>query len=120
MKKVLFAIAIASLSLVQVNAQQTDKAAPATKKTTSEKQATPAKATPAKDKATATPAKDKATAAPTKDKATATPAANSGDVKLKKDGTPDKRFKENKHLKKDGTPDKRYKGVKKSDKPASK
>ncbi len=29
---------------------------------------------------------------------------------LKKDGTPDKRFKENKvHLKKDGTPDKRYK-----------
>ena len=35
--------------------------------------------------------------------------------KLKKDGTPDKRFKENrvapavKHLKKDGTPDKRYK-----------
>lgn len=29
---------------------------------------------------------------------------------LKKDGTPDKRYKENKvHLKKDGTPDKRYK-----------
>jgi hypothetical protein len=33
---------------------------------------------------------------------------------LKKDGTPDKRFKENKtpppqHLKKDGTPDKRFK-----------
>jgi hypothetical protein len=34
-------------------------------------------------------------------------------VKLKKDGTPDKRFKENKKeevkLKKDGTPDKRFK-----------
>jgi hypothetical protein len=30
-------------------------------------------------------------------------------AKLKKDGTPDKRYKENKHLKKDGTPDKRYK-----------
>lgn len=30
-------------------------------------------------------------------------------VKLKKDGTPDKRYKEAKHLKKDGTPDKRYK-----------
>ncbi|KFE98657.1 hypothetical protein IX39_14595 [Chryseobacterium formosense] len=29
--------------------------------------------------------------------------------KLKKDGTPDKRYKENKMLKKDGTPDKRYK-----------
>jgi hypothetical protein len=30
-------------------------------------------------------------------------------VTLKKDGTPDKRYKENKKLKKDGTPDKRYK-----------
>lgn len=38
------------------------------------------------------------------DTKTAKPAA-----KLKKDGTPDKRYKENKKLKKDGTPDKRYK-----------
>ncbi|MBB6371621.1 hypothetical protein [Chryseobacterium shigense] len=38
---------------------------------------------------------------------TAKPAA-----KMKKDGTPDKRYKENKHLKKDGTPDKRYKASK--------
>jgi len=30
-------------------------------------------------------------------------------MKLKKDGTPDKRYKENQKLKKDGTPDKRYK-----------
>jgi ABC-type glycerol-3-phosphate transport system substrate-binding protein len=30
-------------------------------------------------------------------------------VTLKKDGTPDKRYKTNKKLKKDGTPDKRYK-----------
>nr|WP_314493721.1 hypothetical protein [uncultured Chryseobacterium sp.] len=30
-------------------------------------------------------------------------------VKMKKDGTPDKRYKENQKLKKDGTPDKRYK-----------
>lgn len=30
-------------------------------------------------------------------------------TKLKKDGTPDKRYKENQKLKKDGTPDKRYK-----------
>ena len=29
--------------------------------------------------------------------------------KLKKDGTPDRRYKTNKKLKKDGTPDKRYK-----------
>ena len=30
-------------------------------------------------------------------------------AKLKKDGTPDKRYKANKKLKKDGTPDRRYK-----------
>lgn len=36
------------------------------------------------------------------------PASNSA-VKLKKDGTPDKRYKANQKLKKDGTPDKRYK-----------
>ncbi len=30
-------------------------------------------------------------------------------IKLKKDGTPDKRYKQSQHLKKDGTPDKRYK-----------
>jgi hypothetical protein len=49
-----------------------------------------------------------------------TPAEKSGDAKLKKDGTPDKRYKENKEpakpagpLKKDGTPDKRYKENKK-------
>jgi hypothetical protein len=34
-------------------------------------------------------------------------------TKTKKDGTPDKRFKDNKNLKKDGTPDKRYKENKK-------
>ncbi|MBN9352287.1 MAG: hypothetical protein J0H55_16525 [Chitinophagaceae bacterium] len=32
---------------------------------------------------------------------------------MKKDGTPDKRFKANKHLKKNGTPDKRFKENKK-------
>lgn len=35
--------------------------------------------------------------------------ANSQSAKMKKDGTPDKRYKANQHLKKDGTPDKRYK-----------
>lgn len=38
-------------------------------------------------------------------KAEAAPTA----AKMKKDGTPDKRYKENKKIKKDGTPDKRYK-----------
>lgn len=32
---------------------------------------------------------------------------------VKKDGTPDKRYKANKNLKKDGTPDKRFKENKK-------
>ena len=39
---------------------------------------------------------------------------------LKKDGTPDKRFKENKHLKADGTPDKRFKDNKPKPTPAPK
>jgi hypothetical protein len=34
-------------------------------------------------------------------------------AKLKKDGTLDKRYSENKNLKKDGTPDKRFKAHKK-------
>ncbi|WP_374441958.1 hypothetical protein [Epilithonimonas sp.] len=44
--------------------------------------------------------------------AQAAKVANTPDVKLKKDGTPDKRYKANKMLKKDGTPDKRYKANK--------
>ena len=52
-------------------------------------------------------------------KETKAPEAKKEDAKgpLKKDGTPDKRFKENKvpkgPLKKDGTPDKRFKENKK-------
>ena len=41
--------------------------------------------------------------------ATVKPATAPTAAKMKKDGTPDKRYKENKKLKKDGTPDKRYK-----------
>ena len=53
-----------------------------------------------------------------KDKASAsTPAKKeikpSAAQKMKSDGTPDKRFKENKNVKKDGTPDKRFKANKK-------
>ncbi len=40
---------------------------------------------------------------------TATSSAQANNAHLKKDGTPDKRYKENAHVKKDGTPDKRYK-----------
>ncbi len=35
-------------------------------------------------------------------------ATSTSGVALKKDGTPDKRFKQAKHVKKDGTPDKRF------------
>ncbi len=68
--------------------------------------------------------KAKAPAAAKKTEATATPAAKPAAApaatgKLKADGTPDKRFKENKAaapaagpLKKDGTPDMRYKANK--------
>lgn len=42
-----------------------------------------------------------------------TPAVNAPGP-LKKDGTPDKRYKSNKKLKKDGTPDMRYKQNKKN------
>lgn len=40
-------------------------------------------------------------------------ATKDAGVKMKKDGTPDKRYKEAQHLKKDGTPDMRYKTNKK-------
>ncbi|MBZ4191450.1 hypothetical protein [Niabella beijingensis] len=40
-------------------------------------------------------------------------AAPPATAHLKKDGTPDKRYKQSQHLKKDGTPDKRFKENKK-------
>ncbi len=49
----------------------------------------------------------------------AKPAQDTTTVVLKKDGTPDKRYKQTPattHTKKDGTPDKRYKENKKKDK----
>ena len=42
----------------------------------------------------------------------ATKSTSAEGMKMKKDGTPDKRYKANKNLKKDGTPDKRYKANK--------
>ena len=64
--------------------------------------------TPTTKGPTAPVAKTEKTAATTKPKAATTT------VHAKKDGTPDRRFKENKntsvkHIKKDGTPDRRYK-----------
>jgi len=64
----------------------------------------------------------KAAIAKTKEAAAAKPEAKKTTTEnktavsnVKKDGTPDKRFKENKNLKKDGTPDKRFKENKKKE-----
>ena len=46
----------------------------------------------------------------TKETKTAPAAVENYGMKMKKDGTPDKRYKAKKKKKKDGTPDKRYKG----------
>lgn len=66
-----------------------------------------AQQTPAKSAPAAPAAKTAKTAKPMSAPIAkpAPPAA----VKMKKDGTPDRRYKANQHLKKDGTPDKRYK-----------
>ena len=67
--------------------------------------------------------KGKATYAPKSGKTTEAVAPETKPAKVKKDGTPDMRYKENKDaakptpkLKKDGTPDMRYKQNKKADK----
>ena len=70
-------------------------------------------ATPAKPATTKTTVSTKQTGNDKtiiKVKADGTPDKRYSDnKKLKADGTPDKRYNENKNLKKDGTPDKRYK-----------
>jgi Ni/Co efflux regulator RcnB len=88
MKKLLTALSFV-LAVGFASAQQT---IPAAKQTMSAK----------------TPAKSAKSAKSAKMAAVAKPASTSG-VKMKKDGTPDKRYKNAQHLKKDGTIDKRYK-----------
>ena len=94
MKKLLSAMSLI-LGLGLATAQQT---APATNAQAHPPVKTTVKAVKPAEVKVAKPAMDAKAAKP------ASPAA-----KMKKDGTPDKRYKENKHLKKDGTPDKRYK-----------
>ncbi|ANF50444.1 hypothetical protein A0O34_07895 [Chryseobacterium glaciei] len=73
-------------------------------------QTAPAAATKATHQVTKTAKTVDTKAAKVADTKMAKPAATSTTaVKMKKDGTPDKRYKESQHLKKDGTPDKRYK-----------
>lgn len=66
---------------------------------------------------TAMPAKAKTEAAKPVASAKSTHGGNSA-TPMKKDGTPDKRYKHAKHMKKDGTPDKRFKEHK-AEKPAA-
>lgn len=94
MKKIFLAIAIAAMGFGSLQAQTGAAAKPATAATT-------VKSSPAKEKTAVKPA--------TETKTVATPGH-----KMKKDGTPDKRYANNRHLKKDGTPDKRHKEHRKS------
>ncbi len=61
------------------------------------------------DKKTKTVSANSVVAANSTKKTTPPKTVSNTAIKLKKDGTPDKRYKENQRLKKDGTPDKRYK-----------
>ena len=90
MKKILFTAALA-LAFGLTQAQQV--------KTTTTKKETPSKTMVAKK-----------TEAKSGDKKVEVKK----DIVLKKDGTPDKRYKNAKHLKADGTPDMRYKENKKT------
>lgn len=98
MKKILTAISIL-LGLGIANAQQV---APATQKSQHVSSKMLKKTPPQKIKTSPTVSKNAKPITSTSNKA----------VKLKKDGTPDKRYKESQTLKKDGTPDKRYKANK--------
>lgn len=114
-------IVLATLILFGLNAGAFAQAAPvkkeqpkmqAVKKAEPQKRAkvVPIKATPAQPATTGvkptTPTKP---AVPASAKMTSPGNSRSAPGHLKKDGTPDKRYKENKHVKKDGTPDKRFK-----------
>ncbi len=98
MKKIFLAIAIAAMGFGSLQAQNGTAAKPAARPAT-----TTAKPAPVKEKSAAKPA--------TEAKPAAAPAEGH---QMKKDGTPDKRYANNRHLKKDGTPDKRHKEHRKS------
>ena len=113
MKKLILSIAFLGLGFVFVNAQTVTPAAQG-------KSSTVVKTTPAKADKKDAQADKKADAAKADAKVEKKTDANG--VVLKKDGTPDKRYKGNKGakgpMKKDGTPDMRYKANKEA-KPAS-
>ena len=106
MKKIIL-IATIMIGCISFSIAQQPTTKPA-KTATAKPATTTATAKPATTTVTAKPA-TAATAKPAT-AATAKPVSANGTV-LKKDGTPDKRYKTaepTEHLKKDGTPDKRY------------
>jgi hypothetical protein len=103
MKKLLLALAFAGLSIATINAQSI---APATNPARQE-QAVKQGSTSKQGQAVTNERKE------TKEQTSK--SISSGTV-TKKDGTPDKRYSENKNLKKDGTPDKRFKEHKEKNK----
>jgi hypothetical protein len=127
MKKFLIAVFALSLGITNINAQTTKTSTSAKPAVQQPSKVAPVKSTaPKKETAPAKATKPAQATAPTKAEKpaksklpTVSPVA-----KTKKDGTPDRRYKENQKLKKDGTPDKRYKENKapaqKSSKPAVK
>ena len=101
MKKIILACFIMLFSGSAIFAQQTQSAQPAQEKTKTAKK----EVAHAKTHAVKTANHQKQTAAEVKETSTTTAAAP-----LKKNGTPDKRYKKrDQHVKKDGTPDKRFK-----------
>lgn len=110
MKKILVAAALFCFTGSAVMAQTTGKTtAPKHEAVKAVKQKTkPAEATVAKTTTTARTGKTR-----TNQEITSTAGkvktATAGTAPLKKDGTPDKRYKGNRKMKKDGTPDKRFK-----------
>ena len=103
MKKILLAV----MAFLAFNIASFAQAAPATKKEPAKMQVVKKTETKKEAKVVSMPPAKTTVAVKT-----TTPVA-AKTTKLKKDGTPDKRFKENQHLKKDGTPDLRYKENKK-------
>ncbi len=110
-----------------LHAQTTDKAKPADKKPATVTQSAVTQQQPGTQtdkkapgvRPKPIPAEEAKPAAQTKPANGQSATRPQDDKKMKKDGTPDKRFKENKHVKKDGTPDKRFKENKAKDKKAT-
>lgn len=109
MKKIIFAVSIFFGVISASNAQSIKQTQTATKVAVKQKPVTKADAKKELVKAkVATEKKVADTKSETTQKKQEIKKSVPSNVVLKKDGTPDKRFKQAEHLKKDGTPDKRY------------